>query len=213
MTTQAQLIEDVVQSVLQELRRASGSPGSCDATPPAVAAGLTIDDAVVTEATLASRLGSTSEVVFAARTVLTPTARDYLRSNNVSWTRSGSAGAAGIAVSKGPRIVATHSTVAVGSAFNKGSDLVRIGVEKAGRVVIDAVGDGVVLVLTALPHSLAIELNRSAEIRAIALDQLCAAAREVRENRANCVCAKPNGRSKDELKKLARVISNCRVAR
>ena len=213
MTTQAQLIEDVVQSVLQELRGASSaSPGGA-AAPPASPPGLTIDDAVVTEATLAARIGSASEVVFAPRTVLTPTARDYLRSNNISWTRSGSAGAAGAAVVKGPKIVATHSTVAVGSAFNKGSDLVRIGVEKAGRAVIDAVGDGVVLVLTALPHSLAIELNRSTEIRAIALDQLCAAAKEIRENRANCVCAKPNGHSKDELKKLARVIANGKVSR
>ncbi|MFK7822372.1 MAG: hypothetical protein AB8G99_27000 [Planctomycetaceae bacterium] len=211
MTTQAQLIDDVVQSVLRELRGCSQSAAAATPAVPSIPSGLKIDDAVVTEGTLAGRLSGVSEVVFSARTVLTPTAKDYLRSHNISWTRSGSVGGGKAAAGPvGPKVVATHSTVAVGSAFNSG-DLVRIGVKDAARVVGDAIGEGVVLVLTANPHSVAIELNRTAEIRAIALEDLTSAACAIRDSRANCVCAKPNGRSKDELSKLARTISNCKV--
>jgi Arc/MetJ family transcription regulator len=212
MTTQAQLIEDVVQSVLRELRGCSQGPtAAATSSIPTKPSGLTIDDAVVTEATLAGRLSGLREVVFSARTVLTPTAKDYLRSNQISWTRSGTAvGAGGAAAPVGPKVVATHSTVAVGSAFNSG-DLVRIGVKDAARVVGDAIGSGVVMVLTANPHSLAIEMNRTTEIRAIALEDLNSAATAIRNSQANCVCTKPNGRSKDELSKLARTISSCKV--
>lgn len=219
MTTDAQLIEDVVQSVLRELRGCSqpGSarPGSALAAAPQTkpaAGGLVIDDSVVTEATLSGRLTGVREVVLSAKAVLTPTAKDYLRRNKVSWARSGAAvgGKGMVAGPVGPKIVATHSTVAVGSAFN-GGDLVRVGVKDVARVVSEGVSDGVVMVLTANPHSLAIELNRTSALRAIALDDPGSAACAIRESRANCVCAKPNGRSKDELSKLAQTVSNCRV--
>ena len=211
ITMDAQLIEDVVQSVLRELR--GGSAGaSCSmggSSGPSKPSGLTITDAVVTEATLAGRLSGVREVVFSAKTVLTPTAKDYLRSHQISWSRSGASVGGASAEQVGPRVVATHSTVAVGSAFN-GGDLVRVSVADAARVVSEGIGDGVVMVLTARPHSLAIELNRTNDIRAIALDDLSSAACAIRDSRANCVCAKPNGRSKDELEKLARVVLNCR---
>ena len=215
MTTDAQLIEDVVESVLRKLRGCSQpTRGTALAAPPVQqrSSGPVIDDAVVTEATLAGRLTGASEVVFSAKTVLTPTAKDFLRSNQISWSRSGVAvsGNGAAAVPVGPRVVATHSTVAVGSAFN-GGDLVRVGVKDAARVVSEGIGDGVVMVLTANPHSLAIELNRTSAIRAIALVDLGSAACAIRDSRANCVCTKPNGRSKDELTKLARTVSNCKV--
>ena len=214
MTTQAQLIEDVVQSVLRELRGcndAMASTTSSGSSAPRKSSGLTITDAVVTEASLAGRLSGLREVVFSAKTVLTPSARDYLRSHQISWTRSGaSIGSGGGTVARvGPKVVATHSTVSVGAAFN-GGDLVRVSVQEATKVVSDAIGDGVVMVLTAQPHSLAIELNRTPAIRAIALDDVTSAKCAIRDSRANCVCAKPNGRSKDELTKLAQVISNCK---
>lgn len=207
MSTQSQMIDDVVQSVLRELR----GKGTCTTTaeaPGSSPRGVVIDDPVVTEATLAGRVSGLREVVFSPRTVLTPTAKDYLRSNQISWTRSGVVGYDGTGSSTGPKIVATHSTIAVGSAFN-GGDLVRIGLKDASRVVSEAVSTGVVLVLTAKPHSLAINLNRNEDLRAIALEDITKAAPCVLDAKANCVCVKPNGRSKDELKNLARTISNC----
>ena len=76
-------------------------------------------------------------------------------------------------------------------------------------MVGDAIGDGTVLVLTANPHSLAIELNRSSEIRAVAIDEVGTTTVVVKAANANCVCVKPNGRNKEELKKLAKTISSC----
>ena len=210
MTTQAQLIEDVVQNVLRELRSKCSTDSSAAAPAPAVSNVVLIDDAVVTESSLAGRITGLREVVFTAGTVLTPSAKDFLRRQKVSWTRSGAAVGSGVvsSVPTGPKVVATHSTVAVGSAFNGGS-LSRVGVKEAAQVVGDAIGDGTVLVLTANPHSLAIELNRSSEIRAVAIDEVGTTTVVVKAANANCVCVKPNGRNKEELKKLAKTISSC----
>ena len=210
MTTQAQLIEDVVQNVLRELRSKCATESSAAAPAPAASNVVLIDDAVVTEGSLAGRVTGLREVVFAAGTVLTPSAKDFLRRQKVSWTRSGVAVGSGVtsSVPTGPKVVATHSTVAVGSAFNGGS-LSRVGVKEAAQVVGDAIGDGTVLVLTANPHSLAIELNRSSEIRAVAIDEVGTTTVVVKAANANCVCVKPNGRNKEELKKLAKTISSC----
>lgn len=205
-----QLIEDVVQSVLRELQQqntATAEP-SGPATKSATPGQLRVEDAVVTEGTLTGRLSGVSEVVFSPKTVLTPSARDLLNSRKIAWTRSTSSSAGGAGSVSGPKVIVTHSTIAVGSAFN-GANLVRVSPERARTAAVDSAGCGGVLVLTARPHVMAMELNRTPAMRAIAIDDPASVGCAIRESKANCVIAKPNGRSVDELQRLAKAVARC----
>lgn len=203
------LIEDVVQSVLRELRGTSPAPSG---TGPNTASGqLRIDDAVVTEGTLTNRLTGVREVVFSPGTVLTPTARDLLRSRRIPWTRAGSSAGDAQTAATGPTVIVTHSTIAVGTAF-RSANLVRVSPEKAIRTAVDGGGSTPLLILTDRPHAMAMELNRTSSLRAIAVSDAADIAAMIRESRANCIVAKPNGCTVDDLKSLARAVSLCEAS-
>ncbi len=227
MNTQNQLIDDVVRNVLRQLRagqpagrptaesapvpvvaRAAAPPSAAVSAPPSSPAMLVLDDAVVTEQSLAKRLAGVKTVAFSARTVLTPSARDWLRGQGIEWTRSAAAGAGGSAAAAagGARIIVTHSTIAVGSAFPQ-PRLVRVSETEARRLIVESADSACVLLLTNRPHAMAVELNRHTQVRAVALDDLQRAQCVVTEAEANCVCVRPNGRSAAELRDLEQAIA------
>jgi len=70
------IVDEIVARVLAELTAAHHG----DSTP-------TIFDNVVTAGTLSAQLGNARAVVFGPKTVLTPTAREFIRQNEIQWSR------------------------------------------------------------------------------------------------------------------------------
>ena len=91
-------IDRIVGEVLARLGTSAPNRSSRPAPIPAAAAlssgELVIDDKVVSAATLQNRLSGVQRVMVSARAVITPSARDLLKENNVSLVRTLKAAAA-----------------------------------------------------------------------------------------------------------------------
>jgi ribose 5-phosphate isomerase RpiB len=91
-------IDRIVGEVLARLGTSAPSRSSRPAPIPAAGAlspgELLIDDKVVSAATLQNRLSGVQRVMVSARAVVTPSARDLLKENNVSLVRTLKAAAA-----------------------------------------------------------------------------------------------------------------------
>jgi hypothetical protein len=94
-------IERIVGEVLVRLGAAAAVRVDRPRSQPSPASGsvsdLTLDDKVVSAATLKDRLNGVQRLIVSARAVVTPSARDLLKENNVSLVRTlKSAAAAGV---------------------------------------------------------------------------------------------------------------------
>ncbi len=85
----AQFVERIVRDVMSRLA------GDVPVASYDSSAALVVDDAVLTEESLVSRLNGHGSIVVGPKTVITPTARDVLRKRNVAVSR-------GVAATSGP---------------------------------------------------------------------------------------------------------------
>jgi hypothetical protein len=81
----ANLVDRIVRDVMARLRDGDRGPSSQPATPDV----LVLDEPVLTEASLVGRVNGQGTIVVGRRTVLTPTARDFLRKRGIKFTRLG----------------------------------------------------------------------------------------------------------------------------
>ncbi len=96
MSQPEDLINQIVRAVLKEIRsRSTAAP-----TLPAGSAGASgrddvtlIDEPVITEDVLADITTNGKPIQIGPQAVLTPTARDFLKSHNVNWIRAAAGGA------------------------------------------------------------------------------------------------------------------------
>ena len=75
LSTSDNIIERTVSTAEESGLRSSGNST------------VTITDNVVTAETLSKKLSGTNTVIFAPRTVLTPSARDFISKHNINWSR------------------------------------------------------------------------------------------------------------------------------
>ena len=88
-----ELIEKVVKEVFQVLaQRSSGQSLKEEKNTGSV---NTLSGSVITEELLKKELNGAKEVVFQSKAILTPSARDYLRQNQIQWGMGAITGSAG----------------------------------------------------------------------------------------------------------------------
>lgn len=217
MTTADQaFIEQIVASVLAQLQPPaaprSTTPTASAAPPSAPGAGpIELLAAVLTAEQLAERVRPGQAVRIGARTLLTPTARDWLKTHKVSWSRlSPNAVVSGgnwqlLASTVTPAVRTLQDAVRRESPGWKQS-LVGSATEAADaavRAVTTAEVHGV-LVITSQPEAVACLANRSPKIRAAVVtsaDQLRLLAASLGPN---VLAANPAGRSFIDLRNLVR---------
>ena len=175
-------------------------------------ANAVIDDRVITADTLASKTNGRTTIRIVRSSLLTPSARDYLRAHGISveWpvtdsTQAASAGHwAAIVVSK---------TAVVEQAVD---DLTRTGGVEMARQLVGTIKEAVetavsglcraetagVVIFASNPERVVCLANRNCRIRAAAVADIQALKSARCQIGANLICIDPEGRSYFELRRL-----------
>jgi hypothetical protein len=213
------LVEQIVGQVLARL----GAPASDRApagSPSAAAASvlsngeLVLDAAVVTAETLEQRVNGHRHIAVGRRTVLTPSALDYLRTAGIGWTRGASAQVPGPAgtwaaiVSRATAAVEKLLNDTAGSPGPWRRELVGTPQEAARRATSsicrgEACG---AIVFAECPEVVACLANRNTSIRAAVILDPAGVTSAIRSLGGNVFCVAPDGRSYFELRNLLRSV-------
>lgn len=213
------LVETIVSGVMNRLRTGS-TPVAISASrkgsgttvhSPAPATTVSIPDRVVTGDVLAERLGNAACAQFAAKAVLTPTARDYLRKHGVSWSHASATGpnnaVAVLAIlindaSLVKRVLAAEIPNARCELLGCVDDAARLAAAEMARGQY-----GVTLVFARKAHRAACLANRQSAVRAAAIRDAADVATVGAQLRANTWCLDPTGLGVFELRNTIKAIA------
>lgn len=217
----SQLVETIVAGVMDRLRGGSVPARPTNANPgnkktqevrPADAT-VVIADRVVTEAVLVERLhDTTTKVQFGNKAVLTPTARDYLRTYGIHWDRGEStdgtygAGILAVIVSQAPivkRIVSEQMPGARVELLGCADDAARLAAAEIARG-----GRESALVFARQSHRVACLANRQSAVRAAAVRDVADVNAVRSQLRTNVWCLDPTGRGSFDLRNLIRAATS-----
>ena len=198
-----QLVDIITQRVLQQL------DGTHPSMPAAVDAALVIDQPVVTEDTMSRLVQDGRPVQFGEGTVLTPSARDFLRRRNIRWTRGqlrtgSTAHWRAIIVDHSPVLhsaFGSRQSVTISSASDSAS-----GISEAVSEICRASVAGVVLSVTQ-PHRAACLANRNRRVRAVAVVNSQNIDDIVADVMPNLVCFNPQRLSVIDVRRIVRAVT------
>jgi hypothetical protein len=208
------IIEEVVRQVMQHLQ---GQRTSCAcASPPSESANhlaqrVAFDQPVITHEVLEARLNGAVQIEIGAKSVLTPSARDFLRSRKVAWERSsakavnGKPGAAwqiccvgtGETALSAVRSLKSSEIGACGESLVDAATAVRWAVE-----VLRTNTSAGVLAVVDDPEQAACLANRHAHVRAAVVQIRSDVERVASRMGANLICVRGCGQSFFELRNL-----------
>ncbi|HUG89882.1 MAG TPA: hypothetical protein VML55_03550 [Planctomycetaceae bacterium] len=227
------LVEQIVRQVMARLGRSMPDGAAAGAAPGTGAGGtgddgsgdgprtrhaLVLDEPVVTAETLAQRVNGDRHIAVGRRTVLTPSALDYLRAAGIEWTRDSAGGA-----NPGPAAAATWSAIVsrntpavervLGDARSASRPWrrelagdVREAAQRAVGCICRGEASGCV-VFTQSPEAVACLANRNAAVRAAVAADTAGAAAAVGSMGANALCVSPDGKSYFELRTMLRAFT------
>jgi hypothetical protein len=224
MTDSAELIDRIVAGVLEQLQAPATAPMT-DAAPahrsaPTAHGTLEIPDAVITAALLENRGVLAGPILFGTKSIVTPSAIDFLASRKIGWSRAASHAAAGKTTGKTIAkwlTVVSRSNPAVQSALDAAAkqsgalgerELVGCHREAAKRGVSALCRgefDGVIA-FTGKPEALACYANRNAQVRAAAVATVERIKSVKRTVGANLFAIDPTEQSAFALRNLLREI-------
>jgi hypothetical protein len=165
------LVDRIVRDVIARLRDGDRGASSTPAAPDV----LVLDEPVLTEASLVERVDGHRVIVIGRRTVLTPTARDFLRKREIAFTRLGDAVATSRSNGHADRlaIVAVESNVVASTVVAMGWREARTNCwEQATRDAVEALRSGMhgVVVFTDQDAAVGCLANRNRDVRAAIVD-------------------------------------------
>lgn len=211
------LIDQIVSNVLAQLQPAPSRPVD-EAAKPQPKAGVELTVAVITADLLADSVVAGQSLRIGKRSIITPSARDWLNTNKVTWSRIGSdststGSAAGKNAARWQLIVqtVTPNVRALRDALQRQPDgwkleLVGQPLEAAtlaASSISTADRDGVV-VLSEYAEIIACRTNRNEKVRAAVIADRKQLELTRQHLGVNLVCVNPNGRTFVELKNLLR---------
>lgn len=225
-----QLIESIVAGVMDRLRERAAPSATAPVTnarptqtatqaatlkTPADDEPIRILSRVVTEAVLEDQLAGKRLVQFAANSVLTPTARDYLRIHKIEWSR-GAAPGGNAAPTDAPRILAivVHEAATIQSILRDRlpgarqellgcvDDAARLAAAELARGAVDTV-----FIFARQTHRAVCLANRQRAVRAAAPRDLMDISLIRAQLRVNTWCLDPTGRGPFELRNMLKTIA------
>lgn len=192
--------------------RDSASPVST-ASHSAASNGVVLTENVITEAILTERAQGAKAITIGQQTVLTPTAREYLRKHNVSVTRATSTNGKVAGGASWQVLISDSATTATaaldtlrGQGITASRELLGTPQEAARKAVsmLARAEVGGVLVLTSQPALVACLANRNSRVRGTEVANVETVNTLARQLGANLLCVNPNGKSLFELRNLLR---------
>jgi hypothetical protein len=213
-------IELVVQRVLEHLGtpadRAPAATGLANAPPPAaVPKGVRISEPVVTQALLAEMVNGSKQVRVSPTTILTPSARDFIRNQGIEILREPSSPKASSFVRW--QVIATVSTPQIAAAVEGltaqgvAVDFRQLGLPaEAASQAISALCRGEaakVVVFTSASELVACLANRNDRLRAAAVADVAAVERVRKTLNANVLAIDPSSKGVHELKAYFKAFS------
>jgi hypothetical protein len=203
----ANLIDQIVVEVLLQLRQRLDSARSSSNTkdpkgsiPTQTVKPIELPDAVITEETLKQQAKPGASIRVSAGAILTPTARDYIRSHRISLCPDERNGPAGSASDFGPgTIIASHLPEVVQSFIADVRKQSRtswiVEMESGLQQVVDRVRSVIcrgeskqALVFVKSPHKVACLVNRNPNCRAAVVESGEEVRRVRAEFGANVIC-------------------------
>jgi hypothetical protein len=219
MSTEAMLIDEIVARVLRELGTgaiavsAPRAPALSTAVPSAVAsppAEIALAGAVITQETLRQQAGNTRRIRVAARAILTPTARDYIRERGLDVIRDAASSEAPAAPSC--QVIVTSALPQVAAAlkglrsagFHLDERLLGSAEEAAtqGTNALCRAEAELVVVLTGEPEKVACLANRNGAVRGAPVRDGAALPALRASLQPNLLAIDPAGKSQFDLKQL-----------
>ena len=219
--TQQVLIEQIVAEVMRRLMpTASSAPVSSEANNRQSAQ---LTDAVITADVLAEKAVNQKSVVVRPRAIVTPSARDWLRHNQVELVHETTAALGGATASvqvKSDKLVITHSSgqtidsVLEDAGRQTSGGWNRKSVESADEAAKKVIGElrressRVIVVLTSEPEVVACLANRNEQVKAAVVADAAAVVRVKSGLDGNVFVVDPAGRSFFELRNILRRVQS-----
>ena len=204
------LVDQVVRYVMQQLRTLPESKQPSRASQPTV-----LHERVITEELLEQQLNGAKRIEVGAKSVLTPSARDYLSKQKIAWQRQPDTKST---TQTHWKAISVLSTSAVTAALNDLEQSTQTcwnqetagttgeAVAAAVSAICRAEADGVVI-FTGRPESVACRANRNMKVRAAALGDVRRAKSVKTEMGVNLFCINPDGKTYIELRNLLRAVT------
>lgn len=220
------LVDSIVAGVLDRLRGRSAPPApvKTNGAHPAGASKqkpartssepVVLSERVITEALLEEKLGGASSARFSPKAVLTPTARDYLRINEIEWAYATKAAAqqkssggalAALIVRSTPAVERVVADLLPGAR----TELLGCPDDAAKFAIAEIVRGGFAraVIFAEQAHRAACLANRHEAIKAVAVRDAADVAAIRKQLRANVWCLDPTGRGYFELRNVVKAIA------
>jgi hypothetical protein len=224
MSQSEELVDRIVAEVMAQLQRSPGNESSSPApdqnTAPDNAkptGAIQISDAVITGTLLEERGIAAGPIVLAPKSVLTPSAVEFLSSRKIGWSRGTASTQSSSRVKwlalvtrSTPAVTAALDAVAGGSACDWSRELLGCHREAAQRSVAALCRgetDGVVAI-TGKPEALACLANRNTAVRAAAIATVARIKALKQGLCPNLFAIDPTGRTEFELRSCFREIGS-----
>jgi hypothetical protein len=215
VTIDSRTIDDIVTGVLRQLGMSSSGVRTEELTPDRLNQtrnGLEVTEPVITEDLLMEKAAGAGHVRIPSAAVITPSGRDWLRKQGVTWERSDRK--ADSRQSAGWRLIVAAPTDAVDKLNEEVTrwgwtvDCVG-GAEEAAVCGVTSLSKEItgVVVLTSEPERVACRANRHQHVRAASVAAVADATRVRQQLGANFVTLCPGGRGFFELRNMMKTIA------
>lgn len=220
VATDSALIDRIVSNVLAQLEPAV-STRAILAEPPAVITAsvskpvaIELLDSVITAKLLQDRAANAAALRFGPKSLLTPSARDWLHTRKITWSRESTSTPASAAARNQRRLLLstiTPTVRAVQSTLSRelpgwGCDLIGKASEVVETVVrlISTAEAELVVAISDRAELIACYANRSAKVRAAVVTSIETMTSMAKHLGANVIVLDPSGKSYIELRNILR---------
>ncbi|GAB4145938.1 MAG: hypothetical protein Tsb009_18360 [Planctomycetaceae bacterium] len=210
------LVNRIVQDVVAQLRQATPAVRIVDESIDSKSEQV-LDEAVITADILAAKVnGQRKSLIIASRSILTPSAKDYLREHKINWTRCTNGS---LSESKNARwlVVSVNLSPAVQSAIREFEErravdfryemtgCKREAVSLAIAEICRATVDGAIIV-SENADEVACLANRQPKVRAVTAQNTTQIQQAHERLGANIFCVDSSGKSYMECRNLLRAV-------
>ncbi len=205
------LVDQIVQDVMEQLQSLPETKQSPGAAQPTI-----LHERVITEELLEQKLNGSKRIEVGAKSVLTPSARDYLSKQKIEWQRQTETKST---TQTDWKAIVVQSTSAVTAALKDLEQSTQTcwkqeitgttceAVSAAVSAICRAEADGVV-VFTGKPESVACRANRNLKVRAAVVGDVRRTESIKTEMGVNLFCINPDGKTYIELRNLLRTVTS-----
>lgn len=205
------LVDKIVRDVIEQLRTLPETKQSPGTAQPTV-----LHEKVITEELLVQQLNGSKRIEVGAKSVLTPSARDFLSKRNIEWQRQPETKST---TQTDWKAIIVQSTSAVTAALNDleqstgtcwqreiagtTCEAVSVAVSAICRAEANAV-----VIFTGKPESVACRANRNLKVRAAVVGDVRRTESIKTEMGVNLFCINPDGKTYIELRNLLRAATS-----